>query len=72
MVFHFVQLSGQTGETVDSNLVKVEKSKPGFLSLFNDPVDIDSTENELVTDSSVASPDSILTEPEPEPEQVLE
>ena len=65
IVFHFVQLSGQTGETVDSNLVKVEKSKPGFLSLFNDPVDIDTTENQLVTDSAVASPDSILTEPEP-------
>ena len=60
IVFHFVQLNGQTGQAVDSNLVKVEKSKPGFLSLFNDPVDVDSTENEVVVDSSAASPDSLL------------
>lgn len=60
LVFQFVQLNGQAGQAVDSNLVKVEKSKPGFLSLFNDPVDIDSTKNEVVADSSAASPDSLL------------
>ena len=65
IVFHFVQLNGQTGQAVDSNLVKVEKSKPGFLSLFNDPVDVDSTENEVVADSSAASPDSLLFYQEP-------
>ena len=52
-------MKGQTGQAIDSNLVKVEKSKPGFLSLFNDPVDIDSTDNEVIADSSVASPDSL-------------
>lgn len=59
IAFQFIQLKGQTGQAIDSNLVKVEKSKPGFLSLFNDPVDIDSTDNEVIADSSVASPDSL-------------
>ena len=65
IVFHFVQLNGQTGQAVDSNLVKVEKSKPGFLSLFNDPVDIDSTDNEVVEDPPAVSPDSLLFNQEP-------
>ena len=59
IAFQFIQLKGQTGQAIDSNLVKVEKSKPGFLSLFNDPVDIDSTDNEVIADSSVASPDAL-------------
>ncbi len=59
IAFQFVQLNGQTGQAVDSNLVKVEKSKPGFLSLFNDPVNVDSTDNEVIADSSGASPDSL-------------
>ena len=75
IAFQFIQLKGQTGQAIDSNLVKVEKSKPGFLSLFNDPVDIDSTDNEVIADSSVASPDSLSLNqesPDQEPPEGME
>ncbi len=34
IAFQFIQLKGQTGQAIDSNLVKVEKSKPGFFESF--------------------------------------
>lgn len=62
-----VPLSGQNnaGE-VDSNLVKVEKSKPGFLSLFNDPADTNAIQEPISVDSSAVVNDS-LNESQTEP-----
>lgn len=56
-----VPLSGQNnGGGLDSNLVKVEKSKPGFLSLFNEPVDTNAVQESTSEDSSVVVSDSLI------------
>ena len=56
-----VQLSAQNnGGEVDSNLVKVEKSKPGFLSLFNDPADTNAVQDPISEDSSAVISDSLI------------
>jgi uncharacterized membrane protein len=58
-----IPLSGQNnaGE-VDSNLVKVEKSKPGFLSLFNDPADTNTIQEPISVDSSALANDSVVND----------
>ena len=70
--FLLVQLSAQNnGGEVDSNLVKVEKSKPGFLSLFNDPADTAAADQVSAEDSSevVNVTDSIVEPADIAPEE---
>lgn len=55
----FFPLIGQNNNQIDSNLVKVEKSKPGFLSLFNEPSDSATLQDTIINDLSEVQADTL-------------